>query len=311
MRFQFFPLRFEFIARESLSFPTAKAGNTLRGALGMVFRRLACTPECQDARSCAVRQTCPYAQVFEPVTQRAGPSGFSDWPRPFVFRARHLDGRSLQPGESFHFNLHVFSLDPKVLSYFVDTFDALAHEGLGAQRSKAELQCVRRLELDEFPEQILYSISEPSARYEVDLVSLDLDPAPTAPSKIRVEFLSPTELKHERKITLRPEFPILLGRIRDRISTLRSLYGPGPLDIDFRGMGARAAAVRMTHCDIHREEADRRSTRTGQTHSIGGFVGVAEYEGELAEFLPFLKAGCWVGVGRQVVWGKGEIALHW
>jgi CRISPR/Cas system endoribonuclease Cas6 (RAMP superfamily) len=55
---------------------------------------------------------------------------------------------------------------------------------------------------------------------------------------------------------------------------------------------------------------ERRSSRTGQTHSIGGFVGEAEYEGDLAEFVPYLKAAKWVGVGRQTVWGKGEIDVR-
>jgi hypothetical protein len=54
----------------------------------------------------------------------------------------------------------------------------------------------------------------------------------------------------------------------------------------------------------------RRSSRTGQTHGIGGFTGFAEYEGDLAEFLPWLEAAQWTGVGRQSVWGKGEIRLQ-
>jgi hypothetical protein len=65
----------------------------------------------------------------------------------------------------------------------------------------------------------------------------------------------------------------------------------------------------MTACEGRRVEAERRSSRTGQNHSIGGFVGVAEYEGDLAEFLPYLEAGRWTGVGRQSVWGKGEIRV--
>ena len=143
----------------------------------------------------------------------------------------------------------------------------------------------------------------------VEPVSVALDPMPSAPGKIRVEFLSPTELKHEHRVTNRPEFPILFGRIRDRISTLRSLYGPGPLEIDFQAIGLRAAAVKMTRCEGQRVEARRRSSRTGQTHSIGGFVGIAEYEGDLAEFLPYLEVGRWTGVGRQSVWGKGEFSV--
>jgi hypothetical protein len=297
MRFYFHPLRFEFIARETLYFPPGLAANILRGALGMVSRKIAPIPEF-------------YARVFAPATHGAGPSGLADWPRPFVFRARCLDGRTIQPGESFHFDLHVFSLDTAVIRHFVLTFAELAREGLGPRRAKIQLQCVRRFAFRELSEQVIFDIATQSITTSLEPAALDLDPAPPAPTRICVEFLSPTELKHEHTIVCRPEFPILFGRIRDRISTLRSLYGAGPLDIDFRGIGDRAAAVRMTRCEVRRQEADRRSTRTGQRHSIGGFVGIAEYEGELAEFLPYLEAGGWVGVGRQAVWGKGEIAVR-
>jgi CRISPR/Cas system endoribonuclease Cas6 (RAMP superfamily) len=58
-------------------------------------------------------------------------------------------------------------------------------------------------------------------------------------------------------------------------------------------------------------DVDRLSSRTGQRHPLGGFVGEAEYEGELGEFLPYLRLGKWVGVGRQTVWGKGELELQY
>jgi len=140
-------------------------------------------------------------------------------------------------------------------------------------------------------------------------VSLDLGARQNAPSKIRVNFLSPTELKHDSRIVPRPEFPILFGRVRDRVSTLCRLYGSGPLEIDYQESNQRAALIRMTECRMHRDETERRSSRTGQVHSIGGFTGMAEYEGEFAEFMPFLEAARWTGVGRQCVWGKGEIDI--
>jgi hypothetical protein len=43
---------------------------------------------------------------------------------------------------------------------------------------------------------------------------------------------------------------------------------------------------------------------------LGGFTGSAEYQGELAEFLPWLRAARWVGVGRQTVWGKGDVRVE-
>ena len=315
MQFQLFPLRFQFVAGESLYFPPGKAGNILRGALGLIFKRETCSPGCLETATCNLREYCLYARVFEPVAQGASPSGLADWPQPFIFRARHLEGRTIQPGETFHFDLHVFSLDPAVIHRFVVTFDALASEGLGPRRGKAQLQFVRRIAVGDYPERLLYTNLPPGGLTKttpalVEPVSLDLSPAESAPNRVRVEFVSPTELKHGNRITNRPEFSILFGRIRDRISTLRTLYGPGPLDIDFRRAGARAAAVRMTRCEFNRHEVSRRSSRTGQTHLLGGFIGVAEYEGELAEFLPMLEAGRWVGVGRHVVWGQGEIAVQ-
>ena len=122
-------------------------------------------------------------------------------------------------------------------------------------------------------------------------------------SRVRVSFVTPTELKGAE----RPEFAVLFARLRDRISTLRALYQGGPLEINFKGMAERAASVRMTRCEITHVDAERVSRNTGKRHSLGGFVGFAEYSGDLSEFLPYLEIGRYTGVGRQTVWGKGEI----
>jgi len=134
-------------------------------------------------------------------------------------------------------------------------------------------------------------------------VRVSLDTPDREVTRVRVNFLTPTELKGAD----RPEFAVLFARIRDRVSTLRAFYGAGPLPIDFAALGERAAHVRMTRCDLRWIEEERVSRSTGQRHSIGGFVGVAEYEGDLAGFVPYLDAARWTGAGRQTVWGKGEI----
>jgi len=127
-----------------------------------------------------------------------------------------------------------------------------------------------------------------------------------AASKVRVSFLTPTELKGAD----RPEFGALFARIRDRVSTLRARYQDGPIDVDFKAMGERATHVRMIRCEIQHIDSQRTSRATGQTHSLGGFTGVAEYTGDLGEFLSYLEIARWTGVGRQTVWGKGEIACE-
>jgi hypothetical protein len=131
--------------------------------------------------------------------------------------------------------------------------------------------------------------------------------APERPiHRLVVRFLTPTELKGGGA----PEFGILMARIRDRVSVLRELYGDGPLAIDFKAFGERASGVSMTRCEIDWVAEERVSRSTGQRHSLAGFTGVAEYQGDLAEFLPYLEIARWTGVGRQTVWGKGEVAYE-
>ncbi len=308
MIFSIYPWRFSFSATDSIFFPAGKSGNILRGAFGTVFRKLACAPGCPGAQTCEIRSSCAYARIFEPAAAGAGPSGLADWPRPFVFRASHLDGQIVAPGESFWFDLNVFDVRNPALPYFVLAFSQLAREGLGRRRGRAALMDVSQVDAERRPVARLYD----GHAFRVDAPPPPLELALSADHaipvrKARIRFVSPTELKAEAKLAVQPEFPILFARIRDRVSTLRSLYGNGSLEIDFKAMGDRAAAIRMTYCDVRQVDVERRSSRTGQVHPIGGFVGEAEYEGDLTEFLPYLKAAEWTGVGRQTVWGKGQI----
>lgn len=308
LTFQLYAFRFQFKAQDSIYFPPGKSGNVVRGAFGSIFKQIVCISRCHDSRTCETRATCAYAKIFEPVAQQGeGPSGLRDWPRPFVFRAAHLDGRTIDKGRPFHFDVYLYDLRDPAIVYFVLAFAQLARDGIGPRRGRAVLGRVDQLAQDGRPQTHIYN-GQTFLMTELPApITLDLSSATEAVSKIKVRFLTPTELKHGQALAAKPEFPILLGRIRDRISTLRALYGPGALDIDFKALSERAEQVRMTDCRIDFSEVERKSARTGERHPLGGFVGEAEYEGALGEFMPWLYAAPWVGVGRQTVWGKGVV----
>ncbi|HUP04035.1 MAG TPA: CRISPR system precrRNA processing endoribonuclease RAMP protein Cas6 [Bryobacteraceae bacterium] len=307
MLFEFHRFRFWFRAAGGLYFPPGQSANIVRGAFGHIFRGLVCRPECPGAQTCEARSSCAYARVFEPrAALGAGPSGLADWPRPFVFRAAHLDGRRVAQGEAFHFDVHLFDTREPALPHFIAAFAELARQGLGPGRGLAELTGVDQLDLDGAAVRQVFRAPSESAEIAAPC-AVDLAATPPRLDRATVRFLTPTELKSGERLAERPEFPILFARLRNRIAALRALYGAGPLEIDFRGMGERAAAVRLERWECQWHEAERRSSRTGQRQPLGGFTGEAEYEGPLAEFAPYLALGRWVGVGRQTVWGKGEI----
>jgi len=285
-KFEFLRFRFHFRALDAVHFPAGKSGNVIRGALGLILR---------DTASPAA-----YTRLFEPGSQLGkAPSGFRDWPRPFVLRADDLDGRTVPEGGRFCFDVHVFDLRPAVLAYFHAAFMQFGGQGIGPGHGRVTLEQAEQVDLE----------GQTGPVSGAPALQLDLQPQAPPVGRVQLRFVSATELKSEGNVAPRPEFAILFARLRDRISTLRALYGAGPLEIDFRGLGERAATIRLTRSDVHWEKVERKSGHTGQVHPLGGFTGSAEYEGELAEFLPWLRAARWVGVGRQTVWGKGDVRV--
>lgn len=211
-----------------------------------------------------------YRSLFRPRVS-SGPSGLLDSPRPFVLRLRHLDRVMVERGQRYEIGMNLFETRQPPIDILRDCLAS------GIAADCVEVQGRELL-------QVKLAADRPVER-------------------VRVRFLTPTELKPVD----RPEFGVLFARIRDRVSTLRALYGAGPLHIDFQEMGKRAAAIRMTRCELEHVEAARWGHGPESRHSLGGFAGVAEYEGALGEFVPYLEAARWTGVGRQTVWGKGEI----
>ena len=134
--FEFYRFRFHFRAIDAVFFPPGKSANVLRGAFGTVLRDAATPAE--------------YARLFQPGTALGkSPSGLADWPRPFVFRAAHLDGLTVALGGGFFLDVHVFDLHAPAFTHFRAAFGQLAVHGLGPGRGRAELVGVDQLDLED------------------------------------------------------------------------------------------------------------------------------------------------------------------
>jgi len=309
MTFSLYAYRFGFRALETVRFAPGSAANAFRGAFGHVFRGIACRPECTGAKSCPWREQCSYARLFEPVWLN-GPSGFADAPRPFVIRASGLDGHSYPSGGRFPIDVHVFDLGEPVLEYLVLAFLQLATEGIGAGRGRVALDSAHTLTASRGPGVCVYRDGWGLALEPRALVALPLEAGPEIPLDGAISrFVTPTELKSGGRVLEATPFGAVFARARDRVRTISCLYGEGPLEMDFRAMSARAKAIETVSADLKWIAGERRSSRTGRVHPLGGLVGEVRYAGNLAEFLPILRAAYWTGIGRQTVWGKGTIEV--
>ncbi|MFN0101009.1 MAG: CRISPR system precrRNA processing endoribonuclease RAMP protein Cas6 [Bryobacteraceae bacterium] len=303
------PLRFHLEARQPIYFPPGKASNVLRGGFGRAFRSIACAQDCSSPITCNFRLECPYARIFEPRLD-TGPSGLADAPRPFLFRASHLDGLRIAPNRRFHFDLHLFDLRPQIVAYFVSAFHQFAETGIGPAGGAAHVATVSILDAARRPVGEIYSEGVLRSNVPCPPVAVALLPPVQPINSVSVRFLTPTELRKNQPASDPPPFAFLLSRLRDRISNLLTLYGPGKPDFDFAGLSARAQTITVEKSSLTNQVTSRYSGRSAQEHPIGGFLGTIDYAGDLSEFLPFLQAGEWTGVGRHTVWGNGQMEIR-
>jgi hypothetical protein len=238
-----------------------------------------------------------------------------------------MNGKTkFQPGEEFQFDLVLIGRALDHLPYFVLSFRELAAQGLGLNRAKCELRHVFEVEPDRAEAHGQSQGHGPAGASDLIYDSadqvfhapkgLDLETwlrervsALSGNGRVTVRFLTPTLLKAENSVTRDPEFHHLFKRLRDRINSLSTFFGSGPLTVDFSGLGARAEQVVRLSSNMHWEERFRTSSKTGQRHELSGFTGSSVYSGQLQEFLPWLALGELVHLGKHTAWGSGWIAL--
>jgi len=82
------------------------------------------------------------------------------------------------------------------------------------------------------------------------------------------------------------------------------------LDLDFRGIIAEAARIETVTCDLRWHDWERYSARQDARMKLGGFVGRVTYRGDPRLFLPLLRLGELVHVGKGTSFGLGKYVIE-
>lgn len=101
----------------------------------------------------------------------------------------------------------------------------------------------------------------------------------------------------------------MFRRLLGRLSSLAVFHCGGALDLDFAALIERARAVRLVEDRTRWEDWTRYSSRQDRRMTLGGLVGHAVYEGDLAPFWPFLVFGQWTHVGKNATFGLGRYEI--
>ncbi len=305
--------RFHLEPKAPLHLPAYNKGNVIRGGFGNTFRRIVCHANCRDPETCELRSVCPYTAVFNPFVPEDSEkiSKNRDIPRPFVIKPPLETKETYLPGETLSFDVVLVGKIKDYLPYFIVTFKELSQAGLGRHRSPVELCAVGHVGSDAI-ETPVYTRRDDLVRPPAEAISwTDLCAAHTSNNgtasvtRLTLRFLTPTMLKVDGLQARRPTFGSIAKRLRDRINALSYFYCGNGLDIDFKAFGDHADKIIAVADSTRWVESSRFSRRRGVSHDLSGFVGEVSFEGDLAPFVPYLKLGEHVHVGKNAVFGNG------
>lgn len=311
---RFLPLIATFVAERAIAFPPNPV-NTLRGALGYQWKRLACFQKVRErltCHGCPAETTCLYAACFE--TGRAHSAdlavmtGNQDLPHLLVLSAHFSPQIACPPGEPFSFGLTLFGRAVEAVPWLVQALREAGRHGLTTARVPCRLRRVATIR-----GQPLYDSEEerllPWAPERLELPAPDLDDR--APDRLTLQWVTPVSFKDRATGRVRPEvdFHRLAMSLCRRLSAFRAIDGEPPLPWDFAALARLAREVRVAASDLAFAPWERYSTRQEARIQFGGVIGTVTYAGPLRPFLPLLTAGQILHVGRGTSFGQGRYVI--
>ena len=278
-------------------------GSTFRGAFGHAFRKVVCTFKGKECDDCLLRQRCIYSYVFEtpPPEGSERMTKYRRAPHPFVIEPPLDSKTGYAPGEEIDFGLVLIGRADDYLPYFIYAFDELGKLGIGKGKARFRLDTVER------EGQILYEgkagVLKPFS------APLPVSPDPTlacqAANSLSLRFLTPLRIVSNGELNSTPDFQSILRTLLRRISLLSYFHCGIDLDLDFSGLIERAGQVVTESRSLRWHDWERWSARQETKMKMGGVVGRISFSGDLGEFLPYLRMGELLHVGKGTVFGLG------
>jgi CRISPR-associated endoribonuclease Cas6 len=314
-------------------------GSTLRGALGHALKKAVCVMDHRDCSKCLVASRCIYPYIFEtpfPVhitrmqKEKNAPHPFTIDPpvfnRRIKIRKRVVDAVSTTPvakwpsyqkidvGDEIVFGLTLMGQAIDCLPFVVFAIHEMTQRGLGAGRFRFALNRVdwivtadehktiysegsHRLDPPREAERLSHMVEARMA----DISTVD---------RLSLRFLTPIRIKVANDLQPQVDFALLVRNLLRRVSMLTAVHGDAELELDYRGLIARATEVKTASSDLRWWDLERYSNRQQTSMKIGGFIGSTIYEGTLIEdFLPLIVAGEILRVGRGTSYGLGKYEI--
>lgn len=318
--FTFAKFRFTIRAMEETSLPVYK-GAVFRGGFGYAFKKIVCIQRTKkECSECLLHRRCVYSYIFEtaPPEDTKVLRLYRAIPHPFVIEPPLDDTRVIKQGDRLSFNLILIGKAVDYLPYFILTFTELGKQGIGRDRGKFILEKVECLDVTgegntiyNSEKEVLqndYPLLEASRLNHAENLSVRKADKEDN-SQVELRFLTPLRVRFDGRITHNIEFHVIFRNLLRRVSSLLYFHCGRELECDYKAYIEEAEKIKTVSNRLQWFDWERYSTRQKQKMTLGGVLGTAKYEGNLKPFLPFLKLGEYIHVGKGTSFGLGKYRM--
>jgi CRISPR-associated endoribonuclease Cas6 len=129
------------------------------------------------------------------------------------------------------------------------------------------------------------------------------------PYHVKLRFLTPARIKYNGKFIDDANFEIVIRNLLRRLSSIAEVHCGEKWELDWKGLIERSKEIKTVNSDLAWKDWERYSQRQDTKLKMGGFLGDIAFEGDLAEFMPYLKLGEFLHIGKGTVFGLGKYEI--
>ena len=309
-------------------------GSTFRGGILTAFKKSVCVMPDGKCDVCPLTANCSYYSLFEPHQLASG----RGVPMPYLIEPPLIERRAFDVGDCLEFSVVLIGKATvywKLLIFAVKRLGETSGIGgrVDGRRGRYQLKQVDLVALDKSRIPVYTADWDfqpvedaPLSGEPVTLTSeqvgqlsnfsceLSMDGLPH--EQATLQFLTPARLienakanslSHKRLVT-EFDFAFLMRELIRRLGDLSEAYCDG-ISLDWSPLQQSADAIQMEKQEIHWQDWERYSNRKRSRMKLGGLMGMLKLEGNLGPFLPYLRLGQWLHLGKQTTFGLGMYRL--
>ncbi len=284
-------------------------GSTFRGSFGWALKKAVCIFNGRDCADCLVRQHCIYARTFEPFSGEPKYGDIAASSPPYCFEPPQDLKTHWLPESSLQFSLLLFGETNDYLPYYIFALEKMGRSGIGTTMDKK--RCPFTLVSVKDHDRELYDPGRMKMTGTSEPVDLQVAAYEDQNlESMKVKLLSPLRIKLKQSFQQQLPFHVLIRGILRRVSSLFILYDEGEPDLDYKGLVRRAGEVADDPSGLTWIDYLRYSNRQKKKMFLGGMTGKVSYQGNLAEFIPLMRLGSLLHIGKQTSFGLGRFEFQ-